>query len=65
MLLAIDVGNTNIVLGLYDGTGDSAALIRERSDADRVVNNGAPFGTSATIFSSPDTSFFAVRRPGT
>ncbi|ATE52159.1 MULTISPECIES: type III pantothenate kinase [Actinosynnema] len=36
MLLVIDVGNTNIVLGLYDGTGDSAALVhswRMRTDA--------------------------------
>ncbi|GAA1351937.1 type III pantothenate kinase [Saccharothrix algeriensis] len=36
MLLAIDVGNTNIVLGLYDGTGDKAALVRDwrmRTDA--------------------------------
>lgn len=36
MLLAIDVGNTNTVLGLYDGTGDEAPLIadyRMRTDA--------------------------------
>ncbi|WP_033443200.1 type III pantothenate kinase [Saccharothrix sp. NRRL B-16314] len=36
MLLAIDVGNTNIVLGLYDGTGAAAALVRDwrmRTDA--------------------------------
>jgi type III pantothenate kinase len=36
MLLAIDVGNTNIVLGLYDGVGDSAPLVRDyrmRTDA--------------------------------
>lgn len=36
MLLAIDVGNTNTVLGLYDGAGDSATLVRDwrmRTDA--------------------------------
>ncbi|MGW0518014.1 type III pantothenate kinase [Crossiella sp. NPDC003009] len=36
MLLAIDVGNTNIVLGLYDGSGDDAKLVRDwrmRTDA--------------------------------
>ncbi|MCP2164684.1 type III pantothenate kinase [Goodfellowiella coeruleoviolacea] len=36
MLLAIDVGNTNIVLGLYDGTGADATLLRDwrmRTDA--------------------------------
>jgi type III pantothenate kinase len=36
MLLAIDVGNTNIVLGLYAGQGDTAKLIgdwRMRTDA--------------------------------
>ncbi|KAA2262317.1 type III pantothenate kinase [Solihabitans fulvus] len=36
MLLAIDVGNTNIVLGLYDGIGDDARLVRDwrmRTDA--------------------------------
>jgi type III pantothenate kinase len=36
VLLAIDVGNTNTVLGLYDGTGDSATLVsdwRMRTDA--------------------------------
>jgi type III pantothenate kinase len=36
MLLAIDVGNTNIVLGLYRGQGDSAKLVgdwRMRTDA--------------------------------
>jgi type III pantothenate kinase len=36
VLLAIDVGNTNIVLGLYDGVGDSAPLVRDwrmRTDA--------------------------------
>ena len=36
MLLAIDVGNTNIVLGLYDGVGDDAPLVRDwrmRTDA--------------------------------
>ena len=36
MLLAIDVGNTNIVLGLYSGTGDDATLVRDwrmRTDA--------------------------------
>ncbi|GGM44724.1 type III pantothenate kinase [Longimycelium tulufanense] len=29
MLLAIDVGNTNIVLGLYSGRGDDAVLVRD------------------------------------
>lgn len=29
MLLAIDVGNTNIVLGLYAGSGDDARLVRD------------------------------------
>jgi type III pantothenate kinase len=29
MLLAIDVGNTNIVLGLYSGRGDDAHLVRD------------------------------------
>ncbi|GAB3495110.1 type III pantothenate kinase [Amycolatopsis cihanbeyliensis] len=36
MLLAIDVGNTNIVFGLYRGRGDTAELIRDwrmRTDA--------------------------------
>lgn len=36
MLLTIDVGNTNIVFGLYDGKGDNAELIRDwrmRTDA--------------------------------
>lgn len=36
MLLTIDVGNTNIVLGLYEGRGDSAKLLRDwrmRTDA--------------------------------
>ena len=36
MLLAIDVGNTNIVLGLYRGQGDAAVLVRDwrmRTDA--------------------------------
>ncbi len=36
MLFAIDVGNTNIVLGLYDGVGDDAPLVRNwrmRTDA--------------------------------
>jgi type III pantothenate kinase len=36
MLLAIDVGNTNIALGLYHGQGDSAKLVgdwRMRTDA--------------------------------
>jgi type III pantothenate kinase len=36
MLLAIDVGNTNIVLGLYAGQGDNAKLVgdwRMRTDA--------------------------------
>lgn len=29
MLLTIDIGNTNIVLGLFDGTGDDATLVRD------------------------------------
>ncbi|HEY8372338.1 MAG TPA: type III pantothenate kinase [Pseudonocardiaceae bacterium] len=29
MLLAVDVGNTNIVLGLYSGRGDDATLVRD------------------------------------
>jgi len=36
VLLAIDVGNTNIVLGLYDGQGQQARLLRDwrmRTDA--------------------------------
>jgi type III pantothenate kinase len=36
MLLAVDVGNTNIVLGLYAGQGDTAKLVgdwRMRTDA--------------------------------
>lgn len=36
MLLTVDVGNTNIVLGLYSGRGDSAELVRDwrmRTDA--------------------------------
>lgn len=35
MLLAVDVGNTNIVLGLYEGAGDDATLVddwRMRTD---------------------------------
>ncbi|MCA1836985.1 MAG: type III pantothenate kinase, partial [Actinobacteria bacterium] len=36
MLLTVDIGNTNIVLGLFDGTGKDAALLhdwRMRTDA--------------------------------
>lgn len=36
MLLCVDVGNTNIVLGLYSGRGDAARLVRDwrmRTDA--------------------------------
>ena len=36
MLLTVDIGNTNIVLGLFDGTGKDAALLhdwRTRTDA--------------------------------
>ncbi|HEX3787643.1 MAG TPA: type III pantothenate kinase [Pseudonocardiaceae bacterium] len=36
MLLCVDVGNTNIVFGLYDGRGDAATLVRDwrmRTDA--------------------------------
>jgi type III pantothenate kinase len=36
VLLAVDIGNTNIVLGLFDGTGDDATLVhdwRMRTDA--------------------------------
>ena len=36
MLLAVDIGNTNIVLGLFDGTGEAATLVhhwRMRTDA--------------------------------
>lgn len=36
MLLTVDVGNTNIVLGLYSGRGDDAKLVgdwRMRTDA--------------------------------
>ncbi|MEO6879451.1 MAG: type III pantothenate kinase [Mycobacteriaceae bacterium] len=29
MLLTVDIGNTNIVLGLFDGTGDDATLVRD------------------------------------
>lgn len=39
MLLAIDVGNTNIVLGVYEGRGEEAKLIgdwRIRTDRDRT-----------------------------
>ncbi len=41
MLLAIDVGNTNIVLGVYRGTGDQAELVgdwRIRTDRDRTTD---------------------------
>ncbi len=36
MLLTVDIGNTNVALGLFDGTGDEAALVRNwrmRTDA--------------------------------
>ena len=36
MLLCVDVGNTNIVLGLYEGWGEDAKLLRDwrmRTDA--------------------------------
>jgi type III pantothenate kinase len=36
VLLAVDIGNTNIVLGLFDGTGEGATLVRDwrmRTDA--------------------------------
>ncbi|HLK55937.1 MAG TPA: type III pantothenate kinase [Chthonomonadaceae bacterium] len=41
MLLAMDVGNTNIGLGVYRGTGDTARLIgdwRIRTDRDRTTD---------------------------
>src|SRR5579864_134262 len=41
MLLAIDVGNTNIVLGVYQGSGDQARLLgdwRIRTDRDRTTD---------------------------
>ena len=41
MLLAVDVGNTNIVLGVYRGTGEMARLIgdwRIRTDRDRTTD---------------------------
>ncbi len=41
MLLAIDVGNTNVVLGVYSGTGDNAVLSgnwRIRTDRDRTTD---------------------------
>jgi type III pantothenate kinase len=41
MLLAIDVGNTNIVLGVYRGRGDQAKLIgdwRIRTDRERTTD---------------------------
>ncbi|NIH86784.1 type III pantothenate kinase [Amycolatopsis granulosa] len=41
MLLAIDVGNTNIVLGLYEGRGDTAKLVRDwrmRTDAQMTAD---------------------------
>src|SRR5579862_9357439 len=41
MLLAVDVGNTNIVLGVYRGTGDRAELVgdwRIRTDRDRTTD---------------------------
>ncbi len=41
MLLAIDVGNTNIVLGAYEGTGASAKLLgdwRIRTDRERTAD---------------------------
>ncbi|MDQ0378758.1 type III pantothenate kinase [Amycolatopsis thermophila] len=41
MLLAIDVGNTNIVLGLYEGRGDGARLVgdwRMRTDAQMTAD---------------------------
>ncbi len=41
MLLAIDVGNTNIVLGVYSGNGESAVLSgdwRIRTDRDRTTD---------------------------
>lgn len=41
MLLAIDVGNTNIVIGVYRGTGEDAELVgdwRIRTDRDRTTD---------------------------
>ena len=41
MLLAIDVGNTNIVLGVYEGAGEEAELVgdwRIRTDRDRTTD---------------------------
>jgi type III pantothenate kinase len=41
MLLALDVGNTNIVLGVYRGTGKNAELVgdwRIRTDRDRTTD---------------------------
>ncbi len=41
MLLAIDVGNTNVVLGVYKGVGESAHLVgdwRIRTDRDRTTD---------------------------
>jgi type III pantothenate kinase len=41
MLLAVDVGNTNIVLGVYAGAGEAAQLIgdwRIRTDRDRTTD---------------------------
>ena len=41
MLLTIDVGNTNIVLGLYEGRGDEARLVgdwRMRTDAQMTAD---------------------------
>ena len=41
MLLAVDVGNTNIVLGVYRGAGAAAELIsdwRLRTDRDRTTD---------------------------
>ena len=41
MLLVIDVGNTNIVIGVYDGIGKSAVLVKDwriRTDRDRTTD---------------------------
>ena len=41
MLLVIDVGNTNIVIGVYDGVGMSAVLVKDwriRTDRDRTTD---------------------------
>lgn len=41
MLLAVDVGNTNIVLGVYEGHGNDARLVgdwRIRTDRDRTTD---------------------------